>query len=277
MNLLQRAAVRASLLAAAVVVAAAGAYAQGSQVQSPVPVIEVQRNDPTRLGVPELDWSQTIFELTGGWNWPIDGRGLPDSSQSIEGDPSWFSRISAGVLLPDRTGPVDVGVNIVVQGQQWLPRNLVNAGGGSLPLGGQMNAWSVFPEIFVEGPLTGAIDWQLALGAGLAFQNIDATNGGATVLSGGATTAMVNFSGGLLLPVAPNIDVGIGGFVTWFPGYTANASGTPIRLGDQWTGGVVGKVRVRFNREPPAYLFVNDPTRTRLTKADREALGEPKG
>lgn len=98
---------------------------------------------------------------------------------------------------------------------------------GSLPLGGDIETWSLAPRIglsydIVRNGKTPVIPWAM-VGAGVAFQDLRATNGGATVLSGNKATAMVTFAGGLKFPVNERVSVGVNGFVNWFDGFTVSA------------------------------------------------------
>lgn len=98
---------------------------------------------------------------------------------------------------------------------------------GSLPLGGDLEAWSIGPRVGLSYDIVGdgktrAIPWAMA-GVGVAFQDLNATSGGATVLSGNKATAMVTFAGGIKFPVNERVSVGVNGFVNWFDGFTVSA------------------------------------------------------
>lgn len=98
---------------------------------------------------------------------------------------------------------------------------------GSLPLGGDLEAWSFGPRVglsydIVRDGKTRVIPWAMA-GVGVAFQDLKATSGGATVLNGNKATAMVTFAGGLKFPVNERVSVGVNGFVNWFDGFTVSA------------------------------------------------------
>ena len=232
------------LVAAVAAAVASPAWAQ-RQVESPAKVIEAVDTDRELKGVDFPDPTRIVFELGGGMNWTADAQRLLNSGQTITGDPAWIGRFSVGVLVPDRIGLVDLGANLVVQGQQTSPRRLLNSGGGgTLPLSGTSGAWSVYPELAAIGPLIGRIDWRLGLGAGLAFQRIDVSSGGVPVLTGSATTAMVNFRGGLSVPLTSNVRVGVDGNVTWFAGYKAGSGGSSISLTDRIEAAIFAFVRV---------------------------------
>ncbi|MCR9137726.1 MAG: hypothetical protein NXI27_17140 [Alphaproteobacteria bacterium] len=98
---------------------------------------------------------------------------------------------------------------------------------GSLPLGGDIETWSLAPRIglsydVVRNGKTRMVPWAM-VGAGVAFQDLNATNSGATVLSGNKTTAMVTFAGGIKFPVNERVSVGVNGFVNWFDGFNVSA------------------------------------------------------
>lgn len=98
---------------------------------------------------------------------------------------------------------------------------------GSLPLGGNIRAISFAPRIGVSRDIlrNGEVfftPW-VAIGAGVALQDLKATNSGATVLSGSKTTAMVTFAGGIKFPVNDRVSVGVNGFANWFDGFNVSA------------------------------------------------------
>lgn len=97
----------------------------------------------------------------------------------------------------------------------------------SLPLGGNIQTWSFAPRIglsheIVRNGKTRLVPWAM-LGAGVAVQDLSATNGGATVLSGSKTTVMVTFAGGIKFPVNDRVSVGVNGFINWFDGFNVTA------------------------------------------------------
>jgi len=98
---------------------------------------------------------------------------------------------------------------------------------GSLPLGGDLEAWSFAPRVGLSYDVVGdgkirMVPWAM-VGAGVAFQDLNATNGGATVLSGNKATAMVTVAGGVKFPVNDRVSIGVNGFVNWFDGFNVSA------------------------------------------------------
>lgn len=98
---------------------------------------------------------------------------------------------------------------------------------GLLPLGGDIETYSIAPQIGVSWDIfkdekVFVQPW-VKVGGGVAFQNLTATNGGINVLSESETTAMATFSAGLDFPINDIASIGVGGYVNWFDGFNVTA------------------------------------------------------
>ncbi len=200
------------------------------------------------------------FEAGAGINAPTTNRRLPDFGQAIDGasGPLVFGEV--GGTWPNVIGNVDVSAGIVVQYQSVSNNRLVNDPPftGSLPLGGTTSAVSIFPIVKAGGnvfrgsvgePIFRDMQWRAGAGAGIAFQDLKATNGGVTVLSGSRTTAMVHLQSGLGFALTETTEIWVDGFATWFDGFTVHTN-TGVRSDFQsiWTAGVVASVKLKLER-----------------------------
>jgi hypothetical protein len=200
---------------------------------------------------------QPFIEVGGGFNFPTSDRAFVNFNQGLDGDPGGFGLGHIGIKsLPGRyNNKFQYGLGVVVQHQQVKDSQLVNLNApGTLPLGGRSKATSIFGRVSAERPLftntsnggLRLLKWEVSAGAGAAFQKFSATNGGATVLNGKATTPMVNFTGGLNFPVNQNVDVGVHGYATWFDSYNVSAGATSSRFDETWNVGIFATLRIRL-------------------------------
>ncbi len=202
---------------------------------------------------------EPVFQIGGGINFPTGDRAFSDFNQGLDADPGGFAMGGIGLKSPLGRSANDFsyGLGVVVQHQQVDNRQLVNFNApGTLPLGGESKATSIYGRFSVERPFFAnasngglqLLKWEVSAGAGVAFQKFSATNGGATVLSGSATTPMLNFTGGFTYPVTENIDFGVTGYATWFDSYHVSTGTVSSRFAETWDLGVFGHLKFRLPR-----------------------------
>jgi len=187
-----------------------------------------------------------FFEAAIGRVTVFNGRSLGGFGQTLQPLPGPGGFVSGGLMLHPVGHPVAYDLGIRIEALS-LPPNRIdnNAGGGSLAVGGSQVALIAEPRIGLLGEFSPNLGWFAGMSGGIAFQNVNVTNGGATILSGSGVSPTVSVDAGFRLPVSDGVAAHLGTRMRWMgeiPGVTDTAVSTTF--GGQLSVGVFASIRI---------------------------------
>lgn len=187
-----------------------------------------------------------FFETGAGSIVLFNGRDLGGFGQTLQPTPGPGGFLSGGVMLRPVGHPVAYDLGLRFEALSLPPDRIDNnAGGGSLAVGGSQVALIVEPRIGVLGEFSPDLGWFAGMSGGLAFQNVNVTNGGVTVLSGNGLSPTVSVDAGVRLPLADGVAAHLGARMRWMgriPGMTDTA--VPTTFGGQLSTGLFASIRI---------------------------------